>query len=473
MSTATLPPLPYDPEQVTCGVLHIGPGAFHRAHQLDYYNQALTRAPHWGVHCVSLQSRDLAAQLKAQSYEYVLAILDNQPDFRRIGAIRVLENVDQFLWVEPFHSADLHTVTLTITEKGYHLNSDGALDLAHPAVAADLAALRVDPDTKSYAPQTAVGLLFCGLMVRRAAELRPPLIVSCDNLVENGKKLRDAVISFAAQIDAGIADWIAQAVKFPSTMVDSITPAADDALRQRVQIETGFADQCPVQREAFTAWIIEDPGAHPIQELSHCGVVFTDNVAVHERAKLRVLNGSHSTLAYMGLAKGLTYVHQAARDPVLGEIIERQIYDEVIPGLETTRGLDLHFYADAVLQRFENPAIDHRLDQIAWDGSQKIPVRLMGTIAENIAAGRGIDYLSYGVAAWLRFLHRSARDQINITDPISQQLLEVAEPWTTAGSLVKGLADLRVFAPAIIENEIFCKALASAYQAVSALEAAP
>ncbi len=481
-------PLAYDRSRITCGVLHIGPGAFHRAHQLDFYNLALAVVPHWGVHGVSMHSRDLAAQMAQQDHQYILAILDDQPAYRHIGALTGLSHVADGVWVDVFMSETLHTVTLTITEKGYHLAPSGTLDCDHPAIIADIewgqavikeALIREDAthaQKPQTAPQTAIGLLVYGLFLRKQAGLPAPLIVSCDNLVDNGKKLCDAVVAFAARCDDLLAQWIQQNVRFPSTMVDSITPATDDALRARVKNVTGVEDQCPIQREAFTSWIIEDPwrtdptAPHPFRDLAQFGVVFTHDLMAHERAKLRILNGSHSTLAYMGLAKNYSYVREAIRDPLLRAIIERQMFDEVIPGLSASAGLDLGAYAQSILKRFENPAIDHRLDQIAWDGSQKIPVRLLGTIAENLASGRTIETLTHGVAAWLRFLHRAARDQAAITDPLADRLLAAAAMWTTSEALLSGIEHLALLPQDIIGNPVFQNQLGDSYLLVAGLE---
>lgn len=420
LSAKTAPPLAYDRAKTKIGVLHIGPGAFHRAHQADYFDRLLAQDPRWAISAVSLRSGDLKRALAPQDGLYTLATLDETTSFRVIGAHReVLVAPPPARLADP----DLKLVTLTITEKGYCLRPDGTLDLDRP----DLA-------------DSAIGWLVEGLEARRAAGLAAPAVLSCDNLPDNGAKLRGAVLALAGRQDPDLAAWIAGEVAFPSSMVDSITPATDDALRARVLEATGLEDAWPIQREAFTQWVVEDilPPGSP--DLASVGVTFTHDVAAFEQAKLRLLNGAHSSLAYLGLLKGHETVAEAMADPDLAGFIETLMRQDIAPTLPG----DQSAYIDAILGRFRNPAIRHRLTQIAWDGSQKLPIRLLATVRDALEAGRSVERLGRPVAAWMRFVERQARAGVAIIDPLAEQLKAVG----LAGGVARFL-ELPMFAPTL------------------------
>ncbi len=370
---------------------------------------------------VSLRSAAVAQALAPQDHLYTLVTLDAEIGFRVIGAHTA------FLSARTAPREALATltrsgttlVTLTITEKGYGLGADGRLDLEHADIRHDLA----DPRN----PTSAIGWLVEALRLRRAAGAAAFDVLSCDNLPANGVKLRAAVLDLAAAHDRDLASWIAAEARFPCSMVDAITPATDGALRARVAREVGLADAWPVQREAFAAWVIEDAGASWLADLASVGAVVTTDVAGHERAKLRLLNGAHTCLAYLGLARGHATVKEAMADAELARFVAALMREEIAPSLDAPPGLDLGRYGDGIRARFANPAIRHALAQIAWDGSQKLPIRLMGTIRDNLAAGRPIDRLATGVAAWMRFVRRRARAGVEIVDPEASRLRAIGE----------------------------------------------
>lgn len=420
----SLAPLPYDPAAVSIGVAHLGPGAFHRAHQAWYFHRLLASDPTWGISAISLRSDDLRAALEPQNGLYVLTELDAETRFETIGVHREILTAPREPAAVLARLADPATriVTLTITEKGYCLAPDGTLDFSHPDIAADLA--------NSDRPTSAIGWLAQGLSLRRAAGNAPFTVVSCDNIPDNGHRLRAAVLALSARRDPALAAWIGVNVRFPRTMVDSITPAADEALRSRVLAETGFADAWPIQREAFCQWVIEDLSDPALTPLAEVGVTFTPDVAGFEAAKLRLLNGPHSTLAYLGLARGHETVAEAMADPALAAFTEALMREDIAPFVRPAPGLDIPAYIAAVLARFRNPAIRHRLAQIAWDGSQKLPIRLMGTAVEALAAGARIDRLAVPIAAWARFVITAAKTGQPITDPLADRLLALGRTAT-------------------------------------------
>jgi fructuronate reductase len=321
---------------------------------------------------------------------------------------------------------DTGMVTLTITEKGYCLGADGQLDFDHPDIKADIA----NPGR----PSSALGYVVEGLRRRRAAGLKPFALISCDNLVDNGLKLLSSVSGLArAQArDTGAADpdlwrWILEEVSAPRTMVDSITPATDDDLRARVSAALGMQDRWPIRREAFTQWVVERAPRLPDLDWASMGVTLTYDVSFYERAKLRILNASHSALAYLGLLAGHETVLDAVSDSKLAGFISEFVAEDVIPSLRGGfEGFDIPAYAQAVLKRFHNPEIRHLLSQIAWDGSQKLPNRLFGLTEEALAADRPIARQARIVAAWLMFLRAKARDGDKLVDPMAPLLLETA-----------------------------------------------
>jgi fructuronate reductase len=248
----------------------------------------------------------------------------------------------------------------------------------------------------------------------------------CDNLPANGRKLKAAVVALAARQDAALAAWIEARLQCPNTMVDAITPATDDALRSQVATATGLQDAWPVQREAFAQWVIEAHTHEGGPNWQGAGAVVTPDVAAFERAKLWLLNGPHSTLAYWGLLKGHETVAQAINDPELAAFLHAYMHQDIVPLLQAP-GLDLHAYADAVLARFRNPAMRHQLAQIANDGSQKLPVRVVAPMMEALAHGVDIDRFAVPLAAWMRFLQRRALTGEAVNDPLSAQLRRLGE----------------------------------------------
>ncbi|WP_222869377.1 Mannitol 2-dehydrogenase [Roseobacter fucihabitans] len=347
-------------------IVHIGTGAFHRAHQAWYVAQA---GGGWRIDGISLRSPAVRDALVLDDFAYALEISDAQG--RRIEVIDVIESMtvapqERGAVAALIARENTALVTVTVTEKGYHLRGDGTLDLA--AVAPDIAALREGGE-----PVTMPGHLLAGLALRQA----PLTVMSCDNLPDNGKKLKAALLALAQAV--GIDPSRVTRHAFPSTMVDRITPAPDDALRARVRA-AGAPSQAPVATEAFTEWVIEDAFAGPMPDFAAASAQIVADVGPHELRKLRMLNGAHSTLAYAGLNKGLSFVHEAVGDPNLRQLA-RGVMDEAAATLPETIRAKAPAYAEALLLRFENPSLAHSLRQIAMDGSLKLPIRILSTMA--------------------------------------------------------------------------------------------
>jgi fructuronate reductase len=448
----------YDRASVEMGIVHFGPGAFFRAHVAWYVDQLLARDPRWGIAAVSLRTGGLARALAEQDFLYTLAEIDAEPRYSVIGALReyLVASEEPEAVFERLARPSVRLVTITATEKGYCLDGEGALDLTHPDIAFDLAG----PDV----PRSLVGWLVEGLKRRRAAGAPPCAVLSCDNLLGNGPKLRAAVKRFAeARGERDLAGWLEHSVPFPATMVDSITPFSDEALKDAVARATGLRDEAPVRREPFTQWVIEDvlpPGA---PDLASAGATLTKDVADYERAKLRLLNGAHSALAYLGLAAGHATIFDCTNDAPLARFVESMMRQETA---KTLRGaLDIPHYIDQLLARLRNPAIGHRLVQIAADGSMKLPYRCLEPIADLLAANESCERLLIVAAAWMRFVVTETRAGRMLSDPRAQELAEIGKAARDAESDVGLFLALdNVFPKALWRDRHFILELGCAYK---------
>lgn len=437
------------------GIVHFGVSAFHRAHQAAYVDTLLRDDPRWGIAGVSLRSAGVVDALVAQDCLYTLAIRDAEPGLRVIGAhARLLGPGAGRETLALLARPAVALVTTTVTEKGYCLAPDGTLDVAHPDIAHDLA----EPGD----PRSVIGWIVAGLSARREAGVAPFTPMPCDNLAANGTKLHAALVAFARRRDAALADWIESEVRVPATMVDAITPATDAALVAAVTEELGVRDRVPVQREAFAQWVIEDIGCPIGPDLASAGAIVTGDVAGFERAKLRILNGAHSTLAYAGLLRGATTVAAAMADAPLAGFVNALIKEDILPMVGLVPGLDLAEYAGAVLARFRNPAIVHRLDQIAQDGSQKLPYRLGDTLLANLGAARVPERTLAAVACWVAFV-RARRE---VVDPAAAELARLGQA-ADVGEAVAGLARAGLGLPGeLVERPDLIARIAAAVTAI-------
>lgn len=435
LSNATLGVLPsavarpaYDRDSLALGVLHFGPGAFFRVHQAFAFDRLCASDPRWGVCAVSLKSSGVAEALSPQDGLYTLVELGAEVRLGVIGAVKqvLVGPAEPEAVFDRFTDPALRIITLTVTEKGYCLGSDRALDFSHPDIVADLA----DPAR----PVSVLGWLVEGLRRRADAGLPRPIVLSCDNLADNGALLKAAVVDLAARRDPRLAAWIAGAA-FPRTMVDSITPATDEVLRERVALGLGQVDAWPVQREPFVQWVIEQHADEAPPDWAAAGVQIAPDVRPWEAAKLRLLNGSHSSLAYVGLMRGHETVARAMADAELAAFVERLMVEDISPSLPPG-GPPAESYITAILDRFRNPGIAHALGQIAWDGSQKLPIRLLETLADALAAGRPVDRLCLPIAAWMRFIVSRVRAGVMVVDPLAGDLAAIVREGDSAQSIV-------------------------------------
>ncbi|WP_285711481.1 mannitol dehydrogenase family protein [Erythrobacter oryzae] len=414
----------YDWQAQRAGIVHFGIGAFTRAHQAAYTDAAMAAGDRdWRIIGVSLRSGDVAAQLNPQDGLYTLTERSGDAARTRlIGAVArvIVAPEDPEGVIAALAHPDTRIVSFTVTEKGYVRSPDGTLDLANPALAADL--------TGESAPRTIYGFLAAGLARRRAAGLPGLTLLSCDNLADNGRQFAALMTAYLERTDPALAGWFAQKCRCPSTMIDRIVPAMTDADRSWVADQIGMADEGAILTEAFTQWVIEDSFAGPRPRWEAAGATFVADVRAHESAKLRMLNGTHSALAYFGLERGHDFVHQAVADPVIRPLAERIMRVEAAATLDPAGGIDAAAYADQLLERFANSALDHRLMQIAMDGSQKIPQRWLEPLAINQSAGRMCPATLEALAAWCRHVRGQTRP---VDDP---QAALLAALWQAHGA---------------------------------------
>lgn len=430
----------YDRSRVTPGIVHLGIGAFHRAHQAVYIDDCLESDPSWGIVGASLRRPDTRDALMPQDGLYTLAVRDSdETRCRIVGSISdIVCDPENRQTIAAIAAETTRIVTLTVTEKAYCRDpATGDLDLDHPDIRADLSA---DAGARS-----APGVLVAALADRRIRGLPPITVVSCDNLPANGKTLARIVQQFSAEKDPGLATWIDDNIAFPSTMVDRIVPATTDEDRAEIAGLTGYEDAWPVMTEPFTQWVIEDRFVAGRPPLEKVGAVMTQDVMPFEEMKLRLLNGSHSTLAYLGLQSGHETVSDAMADPVLRSFVETMMRTEILPTLDVP-GVDLEAYIASLLRRFDNTALRHRTMQIAMDGSQKIPQRLLGTIRDRKAAGQPYERLTLAVAAWIRHLAGEGPDGVryDVDDPMAGLFARIAR---------ETLPDAAAFGSAVLDQE--------------------
>jgi fructuronate reductase len=342
-----------------------------------------------------------------------------------------------------------------VTEKGYKLDpATGALIESDPDLAADLASLD--------APRTAPGFIVAALAARRAAGLKPFTAISCDNLPHNGKRLRDAVLALAGRHDSALQSWIAEEGAFPETMVDRIVPATEETDVAALEARIGLVDRAMVKTEPFTQWVIEDRFAGERPDFAAFGVQLTDAVAPWEAAKLRLLNGAHSGIAYLGGLAGIEFVHQVVALPA-GRAFVEALWDEAAATLSPPAGLDVPAYRAALMRRFANSALNHRTRQIAMDGSQKLPQRLLATISARLEKNQSVDTLALAVAAWMRW--QEARDDQGaphiVDDPLAARTAGTAD-LTVDDAVARLLAIDAIFPPALAAHQAFRRTLADA-----------
>ncbi|HET8787303.1 MAG TPA: mannitol dehydrogenase family protein [Actinomycetes bacterium] len=400
-------------------LVHLGLGNFFRAHQAWYTDRA-PDAGEWGIAAFTGRSAEPAEALTTQQGLYTLITRAADEDrFEVLASLsRAHPGTDHQSWLGRLASPEVRVVTITVTEAGYLLGADGGLDRDRPQVQADVEALRHD---RSALVRTAPARLVAGCAARRRAEAGPLTLVPCDNLPDNGAVVARVVRDLAEMVDPGLAGWLAGSIAFATTMVDRITPKTTQEDLHTVKAATGLDDRAPVATEPFSEWVLSGPfpGGRPRWE--DAGATFTDDIQPYEQRKLWLLNGGHSLLAYAGSARGHQTVAEAVADETCRAWLE-EWWSEASRHLSLPAA-DVAAYRAALLDRFANPRMHHRLDQIAADGSQKLPVRILPALRRERAAGRLPEGAARALAAWVCHLRGVGAA---VTDARADQVVPLA-----------------------------------------------
>ena len=470
LASATLPAHvqqpSYDRTQLRSRIVHFGFGAFHRAHQALLTNRVLNaKGGDWGICEISLFSGDvLMSQLRAQ--DHLFTVLEkgaegNQPII--VGAVNECLNakLDSLAAIiEKFCEPQVAIVSLTITEKGYCIDpATGKLDMQNARIIHDL--------ENPAEPHSAPGILVEALHRRRERGLPAFTVLSCDNIPDNGHVVKNAVLGMAQKRSPELAAWIDEQVSFPGTMVDRIVPAATDASLAEITQALGVEDPCAISCEPFIQWVVEDNFVAGRPEWEVAGVQMVHDVLPWEQMKLRMLNGSHSFLAYLGYLAGYAHINECMEDASFRAAARRLMLDEQAPTLRIT-DVDLTAYADSLIDRFANPALQHRTWQIAMDGSQKLPQRMLEGIRVHLERDSPWPLLALGVAGWIRYV--SGTDErgnaIDVRDPLSDKIRTAVEASSDADRVNALVALSEVFGDALAQNVVFVEAVNQAYQRI-------
>ena len=447
----------YDRSRIVGSIVHLGTGAFHRAHQAMFTDAVLASGDlSWGIIGTGIISSDMKDALAPQDFLYTLAEMGADSEkVRVIGSIVGMfggtEDADKLL--AKMSNISTRIVSITVTEKGYYLDLEtGKLQLQIPAVAADLAS----PTT----PKTILGLIVQALKNRKAAGILPFTVLSCDNLPNNGKLAKAAVLAFAREVDADLAGWIEANVCFPCTMVDRITPATTDADRAHVTEVIGMDDAWPVVTEQFVQWVIEDEFTMGRPDWTIGGAIFSDELECWENMKLRCLNGAHSTLSYLGQLTGRETVAEAMQLPLITDILD-PLWIEIREVLHAPKGVNPAEYVESLKLRFRNPSLKHRTAQIASDGSQKLPQRLLAPLRDRIAKGLASPMIATAVAAWMHYAVKIAHTPEGVlNDPMAAEILAQAKLSSGAVDIVGNLLAIEnIFGLDLPANTLFRESL--------------
>ena len=419
----------YDRSRLRQGIVHIGVGNFHRAHQALAIDRLLHMgtAQDWAICGVATLDSDEPIVRALQSQEGLYTLVEKAADgtwnCRVIGSITEVlllkDGVEAIL--SKLSDPSIRIVSLTITEGGYNMDPEtGEFMLNAPAVLLDLA--RAKP------PTTVFGLICAALERRRASGISPFTILSCDNIQHNGDVAREMFTTFAEKYNPDLAIWMTYNVAFPNSMVDRITPVTTERDKELVSARIGVRDECPVLCEPFFQWVVEDafPTGRPEWELA--GVQVTDDVAPYEKMKLRLLNASHQGLAYFAHLMGYEYVHDAAQDPLIATFLRRYMDQEATPTLDALPGVDLDSYKTELIERFANPEVKDTVARLAAESSDRIPKWLLPVVRERLASGGEVTYSAAIVASWARYAEAidEQGNPIDVVDPLKDELIPIA-----------------------------------------------
>jgi len=426
LNNATLRQLPipaptYDRQHVAVGIAHLGVGGFHRAHQAMYVDRLLERgrAPEWGICGIGMMPADRRMRDVLRDQDGLYTLILERPDGKRHA--RVIGSIVDYRYapdnpraaVELMAAPSTRIISMTITEGGYQIRARGSV----------------------------FGLIAEALARRRDRGVAAPTILSCDNVAHNGEAARRAVIAHAELRSPGLAGWITEHARFPSSMVDRITPATTPDVVAAVERDYGVVDEWPVVAEEFVSWVLEDDFADDRPPLEEAGVLLVDDVGPYEAMKLRLLNAGHQCLCYFAWLCGYRMVHDAARDPLLAEFLLAYFDSEAVPTLRPVPGIDLRAYTRGLIERFANPGVRDTVARLCAYSSDRIPKWLLPVIRDNLRNGGSVRLASAAVASWARYAE--AVDERG-------QVIDVVD--NSADSLVPLARSQRLHPTAFVEN---------------------
>lgn len=415
----------YDRKNLKAGILHIGVGNFHRAHEEAYIDSLLDKEPDqkdWAISGAMIMPGDKAIyeSLKGRDGKYTLTVCgrDGKDSCREIDSLVELnwagDNPEAIL--DRMADPEIRIISMTITEGGYNIDrKSGEFDLTNPHVAADL--------ENAEKPSTAFGYVAEGLRRRRDANAGPVTILSCDNLQHNGDTASRAFMSFFRAQDPELARWAEKNVTFPNSMVDRITPATHPEDRERLNRENGTDDPAPVYCEDFIQWVIEDKFAAGRPQWEKVGVEMTDDVSAYENMKLSLLNASHTLLSYPAFLSGYRKVDEAMRDENIRKFTRQYMDLDATPYVPAPGNTDLEEYKTTLIERFGNPSVSDQVARLCMDGLSKFPVYVIPVLAKMLADGKDLKRMAYLLAAYRKYLKAGVDDK--------GQKYEVVEPWLT------------------------------------------
>lgn len=451
----------YDRAAITCGIVHLGIGGFHRSHQALYLDEILAKGhSNWGICGVGLmpQDQENINALKAQDGLYTLLERTAETDTARI----IGSCIQQLYAPENPHAVldilahpDTKIASLTVTEKGYCYNTQGDLDVDNPLIQHDL--------TQPSTPKTALGYLVHSLAMRQERDIPSYTIMSCDNLPENGHLTQRLVLQFAERVNSSLAQWIKENTAFPNAMVDRITPVTTPEVIEAIKTTFTIDDSWPVISEDYRQWVLEDNFCYGRPPFDEVGVQLVPDVEPYEKMKVRLLNGSHSALAYVSYLMGYRAVDKAMNDPLIRDFIRAYMDTNVTPSLPHVWGVDLDAYKTSLITRFSNPAVSDQIQRLAEDGSRKIPNAILPCIQHQITQNGTIDLAAFALAAWFRYLTGIDEDGAPITlkDPLATQL------QAHANSLSDMLAIRDIFGDNLPQSAPFVSAITRALTAIN------
>ncbi|WP_375749207.1 mannitol dehydrogenase family protein [Vibrio sp. HN007] len=458
----------YDRSRLKSKIVHLGFGAFHRAHQALFTNELAQKTESdWGYCEVNLfGGEELVKKLREQEHLYTVAEKGaEKTDVKVIGSVceslhPTFDGTEAI--IEKMAEPQVAIVSMTITEKGYCADpATGTLDKENALVKADLA----NPSQ----PKSALGYIVQALKLRRERGLQPFTVMSCDNVQENGHVAKAAILEFAKLLDSELGNWIEQNVTFPCTMVDRIVPAATEETLTEISELLGCEDPCGIACEPFRQWVIEDNFVAGRPDWDVAGAEFVADVVPYEEMKLRMLNGSHSFLAYLGYLGGYAHISDTMTDEGYRKAAFDMMMKAQAKSLDMPEGTDLEAYAKLLIDRFTNPSLKHQTWQIAMDGSQKIPQRMGGSLKFHLEQGSNFSWLATAIAGWMRYIAGvdEQGNEINVVDPMIESLRNICDEHGLNVSVVPALLSVEAIFPAELgQNPQVIDVVSTAYQSL-------